>query len=198
MKIMKTTILGLLVAGTLGAVSVPASADDHDFRVPPGHMPPAGKCRIWYPGTPPGHQPPVGDCRTLSRQVPRGATLIGHDRRWSYTELHDRRFRHDVFDRPHYSNRSEIREDIRDVRQSRKDVHEDRQDLQKNLDELHRDRAELKKDIRSGASRKEIAQDRREIRDDARKVSANKKDLQQSQEKLQAARRELKEDSHRR
>jgi len=26
--------------------------------IPPGHMPPPGKCRIWYPNRPPGQQPP--------------------------------------------------------------------------------------------------------------------------------------------
>ncbi len=45
-------------------------------RVPPGHMPPPGLCRIWYPGTPPGKQPPPGDCRQLRRNLPPGAWLI--------------------------------------------------------------------------------------------------------------------------
>lgn len=45
-------------------------------RIPPGHMPPPGSCRIWYPNTPPGQQPPPGDCYTLSRNVPPGAWLI--------------------------------------------------------------------------------------------------------------------------
>lgn len=40
--------------------------------IPPGHMPPPGKCRIWFPG----QQPPPGDCWELERQVPPGAWLI--------------------------------------------------------------------------------------------------------------------------
>ncbi|MFP4163761.1 MAG: hypothetical protein ACLFQB_05205 [Chitinispirillaceae bacterium] len=45
-------------------------------KVPPGHMPPPGKCRIWHPGTPPGKQPPPGDCDELRRRVPPDAWLI--------------------------------------------------------------------------------------------------------------------------
>jgi hypothetical protein len=28
------------------------------FRIPPGHLPPPGECRVWYRGVSPGHQPP--------------------------------------------------------------------------------------------------------------------------------------------
>jgi hypothetical protein len=46
-------------------------------RVPPGHMPPPGKCRVWFPDRPPGHQPPPGHCGELRYHVPQGAVLIG-------------------------------------------------------------------------------------------------------------------------
>ncbi len=51
----------------------PPAASPH---IPPGHMPPPGKCRIWFPDRPPGHQPPPGECWQLERQVPPGAWLI--------------------------------------------------------------------------------------------------------------------------
>jgi len=45
-------------------------------EIPPGHMPPPGECRIWFPGEPPGKQPPPGDCRELKRHIPPGTWLI--------------------------------------------------------------------------------------------------------------------------
>lgn len=45
-------------------------------KIPPGHMPPPGQCRIWYPDRPPGHQPPPGPCHALQYQVPPGAVLV--------------------------------------------------------------------------------------------------------------------------
>jgi hypothetical protein len=210
MKIIKVSLLAGLVAGTLLAPAVPALADrDKDygeFRVPRGYIPPAGMCRIWFPHRRLVHQPPPGSCRVLSRQVPHGAYLIANDRRWTHRELHDRHFRHEVFDGPRYwrpthdrdhSRRSEIREDIRDVREARRDVAEDRAKLQKNIDELNRDRAELKRDIQSGASRKEIARDRREIFEDQRKIAEAKRELNRSENRLDAERRDLR-DNYRR
>jgi hypothetical protein len=31
-------------------------------RIPPGHLPPRGSCRVWIDGVPPGQQPPVTSC----------------------------------------------------------------------------------------------------------------------------------------
>ena len=46
------------------------------LKIPKGHMPPPGKCRIWYPDLPPGQQPPAGECEDLQYHVPPGAWLI--------------------------------------------------------------------------------------------------------------------------
>lgn len=71
----------LILEGERGGVAVEKHERNPQPRhgmkkIPPGHMPPPGSCRIWYPNTPPGHQPPPGDCYTLSRNVPPGAWLI--------------------------------------------------------------------------------------------------------------------------
>lgn len=69
-----------------------APAHYGNLNIPPGHLPPPGQCRIWYPGQPPGHQPPPGDCYELSRQVPPGAWLVehpAHDRGNIYVNVFD-------------------------------------------------------------------------------------------------------------
>ena len=66
-------------AGT-GAVVIeggdPYPPDAGYYDIPPGHMPPPGQCRIWYPDLPPGQQPPPDDCDYLRYHVPPGAWLI--------------------------------------------------------------------------------------------------------------------------
>lgn len=54
----------------------PAPARTAPVEIPPGHLPPPGECRIWFPDRPPGHQPPPGPCRVLRHRVPPGAYLI--------------------------------------------------------------------------------------------------------------------------
>jgi hypothetical protein len=44
--------------------------------IPPGHLPPPGTCRLWYPDRPPGHQPPPERCEYLRYHVPIGAWLV--------------------------------------------------------------------------------------------------------------------------
>ncbi|NUU36896.1 tetratricopeptide repeat protein [Pseudomonas sp. C2B4] len=53
----------------------PASAYD-EVEIPRGHLPPPGKCRIWFPDRPPGHQPKPGKCKKLRHRVPAGAYLV--------------------------------------------------------------------------------------------------------------------------
>lgn len=50
-----------------------------DFRrlpIPRGHVPAAGRCRVWLPGVPPGRQPRSGSCRALEPRVPPGGWLL--------------------------------------------------------------------------------------------------------------------------
>ena len=46
------------------------------LRIPKGHLPPPGSCRIWYPGRPPGHQPPPFKCGVGRLSIPLGAYLV--------------------------------------------------------------------------------------------------------------------------
>ncbi len=59
-----------------------SSAGARSVRVPPGHYPKRGQCRVWYEGRPPGQQPRPGRCEDLVGRVPRGAFLLYNDRAW--------------------------------------------------------------------------------------------------------------------
>jgi hypothetical protein len=48
------------------------------LKIPKGHYPPPGECRIWYPERPAGQQPPPGKCDELANRVPPGAWLMHH------------------------------------------------------------------------------------------------------------------------
>jgi hypothetical protein len=50
--------------------------DRGSLRVPPGHMPNVGQCRIWFPGRPPGRQPKAGSCAGLQRTAPAGSWIL--------------------------------------------------------------------------------------------------------------------------
>lgn len=44
--------------------------------IPPGHLPPAGKCRVWVPGKPPGHQARPRGCAGIERAAPAGSWIV--------------------------------------------------------------------------------------------------------------------------
>ncbi len=46
--------------------------------IPPGHLPKAGECRVWIPGTPPGHQPKPKSrpCPGIAAFAPAGSWII--------------------------------------------------------------------------------------------------------------------------
>lgn len=46
------------------------------LHIPPGHLPPPGECRIWYPGVPPGHQPPPLSCGEAYAWAPYGTVVV--------------------------------------------------------------------------------------------------------------------------
>ena len=48
--------------------------------IPPGHLPPPGKCRVWHPGEPPGQQPPPQPCGRARAAVGPGDWLL--ERTW--------------------------------------------------------------------------------------------------------------------
>ncbi len=50
------------------------------IHVPPGHYPPRGYCRLWYPGRPPGHQPRPMACHQV--MVPSGAFVLYNGVAW--------------------------------------------------------------------------------------------------------------------
>jgi hypothetical protein len=45
-------------------------------RMPDGHFPPPGECRIWYPDRPAGHQPPPFKCGKGRGRVEPGGWLM--------------------------------------------------------------------------------------------------------------------------
>ena len=46
------------------------------LRVPPGHFPRPGECRLWFPDRPPGQQPSSGSCVGLGRIAPAGTWIL--------------------------------------------------------------------------------------------------------------------------
>jgi len=81
------------IAATLllvGLAALPAAAQgragrygDRNQGIPPGQLPPAGQCRVWYDGRPPGQQPRPTNCDTAERIASRdreARVIYGTDR----------------------------------------------------------------------------------------------------------------------
>jgi hypothetical protein len=79
-----------LVLLALGMIAAPLSAQivvrsggevtRANTKIPPGHLPPRGLCRVWIDGVPPGQQPPVTDCVTAERNRVANSRVIYGDR----------------------------------------------------------------------------------------------------------------------
>lgn len=69
-------------------------------RIPNGHRPPPGECRIWYPNLPAGQQPPPFKCDEARRRVEPGGWVIapGRDPREVEVSVYDPRRRGVVVD----------------------------------------------------------------------------------------------------
>ena len=90
------------VIATLALValaSLPLVAQGRGERsqgIPPGHMPPAGQCRVWYDGRPPGQQPRATSCDEAERVASRSRdarVIYGDDaRRKDRRAADDRRY----------------------------------------------------------------------------------------------------------
>ena len=97
--------------------------------IPPGQMPPAGQCRVWYEGVPPGRQPRATSCREAERVASRdrnarviyGSSTSGWetrdrrtDERWPRDSRSDRRFDREGYDRGYRDGVTKAQEDVRD------------------------------------------------------------------------------------
>jgi hypothetical protein len=52
------------------------------LKVPKGHYPPPGQCRLWYSGRAPGHQPRATKCERLIGNVPAHAFILYNEQAW--------------------------------------------------------------------------------------------------------------------
>ena len=82
------SIRASLSFAALVVAAAPLAAQNRgpEDKVPPGHLPAPGMCRIWIDGVPPGRQPEPTDCATARRHVPRNARVIYGERTAAYRD----------------------------------------------------------------------------------------------------------------
>lgn len=64
--------------------------------IPPGHLPPPGNCRVWFPGRPPGQQPRPTNCNDALASAPPDSWVLyrpTRDRRNIHVRIIDSRRR---------------------------------------------------------------------------------------------------------
>ena len=74
----------ILVAMTAAPALAQGKGKNKQKAVPPGHVPPAGLCRVWYDGVPPGRQPAPTSCYEAERiasQTRNARVVYGGDAR---------------------------------------------------------------------------------------------------------------------
>lgn len=99
--------------------------------IPPGQMPPAGQCRVWYEGRPPGQQPRATNCNEAERIASRsnnarviyGSDVYGRNDRWGNRDddrwgrddrYGDRRYARQGYDQGYRDGITKAQEDSRD------------------------------------------------------------------------------------
>ena len=61
----------ILLALAAGTSEAQGRGNNRSQGVPPGQMPPAGQCRVWYDNVPPGRQPAPTNCDQAERVASR-------------------------------------------------------------------------------------------------------------------------------
>ncbi len=71
MRTAAVTLFALAIAAGTADAQTGGRNRTNSQGIPPGHMPAAGQCRVWYDGVPPGRQPRPTNCRDAERTAAR-------------------------------------------------------------------------------------------------------------------------------
>src|SRR5919106_1360147 len=113
-----TLVVFALVAGTAEAQGRGRNRANSQ-GIPPGQMPAAGECRVWYDGVPPGRQPRATSCREAERVAARtrnARVIYGDDR---YNDPYG--YENDRYENGRYEDRGSngVTDRVRDILRGR-------------------------------------------------------------------------------